>query len=454
MTKDINEKLEAIEYMELKLPFNLEAEQSVIGAILIDANCINQVAQILPKPEYFYLANHKNIYSVILKMFILGEPIDYVTILNNFSSEDKKYKKDLKQYLLELAQIVPVISNIEYYAKIVKDKYEMRNLIFVIKNTLKDIYEESMEAKDILNVTEQKIFNIRKNKSTNGLQKINELVVKELDRLDKLNSNEGYKYKGLETGIEELDKTIMGLNKTDLILLAARPGMGKTSFALNIASNIAINTENSVAFFSLEMSKEQLVSRIIASQGHIPSKNIKTGDLSEEEWENLLKISDIISKSNMYIDDTSGIKIPEMKARLRRLEKVDLVIIDYLQLMTGTNKNQNRVQEISEITRELKIMAKELDVPVITLSQLSRASEQRAEHKPLLSDLRDSGSIEQDADIVLFLYRQGYYEDNYDNENIGECIIAKNRHGETKSIPLYWEGEYMKFSSVEQNIFA
>ena len=245
----------------------------------------------------------------------------------------------------------------------------------------------------------------------------------------------------------------MGLNKTDLILLAARPGMGKTSFALNIAEYAAITKEKKVAFFSLEMSKEQLVSRMLSTKGQISGQTLRTGKLSDKEWERLIEAGDILSNAPIYIDDTPGITIPEMKAKLRRLGNVDLVVIDYLQLMSSAKRIDNRVQEISEITRNLKIMAKELDVPVLTLSQLSRASEQRTDHKPVLSDLRDSGSIEQDADIVMFLYREGYYEsgdmDENADKNSGECIVAKNRHGETRSVPLHWQGEYMRFTAQE-----
>lgn len=436
-----------------KIQYSLEAEQSVLGSILIDSSCINKVAEILIHADYFYLLNHKIIYSTMLDMFTVGVPIDYITILDKIKSGNELDYSHFKEYLLKLAQIVPSVSNVEFYADIVRDKYNVRMLVDTAKNIIEDATSEEADASELLNSAEQKIFDIRRGKETRGLQRINEIVVQTFDRLDMINSKSADEYLGVSTGIKDLDRVIMGLNKSDLVLLAARPGMGKTSFALNIAENVAINTEKKVAFFSLEMSKEQLVSRILSTKGQIPSQSLRIGKLSDKEWERLIEAGDIVSKSSIYIDDTPSITIPEIKAKLRRLGNCDLVIIDYLQLMSSATRINNRVQEISEITRNLKIMAKELDVPVLTLSQLSRASEQRTDHKPVLSDLRDSGSIEQDADIVLFLYREGYYgADNIDenqDKNSGECIVAKNRHGETRSVPLHWQGEFMRFTAQE-----
>ncbi len=437
----------------VKLQYSLEAEQSVLGSILIDSACMNKVAEILISPDYFYLANHKIIYSTMLDMFTVGTPIDYITVLDKIKTNDELDHSHFKEYLLKLAQIVPTISNVEFYADIVKDKYNVRVLVDVAKDIIEDASSGETDASDLLNSAEQKIFDIRRGKDTSGLQKVNEIVVQAFDRLDMINSQNADEYVGVPTGIKDLDRVIMGLNRSDLILLAARPGMGTTSFALNIAEHVAINKGKRVAFFSIEMSKEQLVSRILSTKGQIPGQSLRIGKLSDKEWERLIEAGDIVSKSPMYIDDTPGITIPEMKAKLRRLGKCDLVVIDYLQLMSSARRIENRVQEISEITRNLKIMAKELDVPVLTLSQLSRASEQRTDHKPVLSDLRDSGSIEQDADIVLFLYREGYYEsgdvDENQDKNSGECIVAKNRHGETRSVPLHWQGEFMRFTAQE-----
>lgn len=436
-----------------KLQYSLEAEQSVLGSILIDSACMNKVADILVHADYFYLANHKIIYSTMLDMFTIGMPIDYITVLDKIKTNDELDHSHFKEYLLKLAQIVPTVSNVEFYADIVRDKYNVRVLVDTAKEIIDDASGGEVDATELLNSAEQKIFDIRRGKDVRGLQKVNEIVVQAFDRLDMINSQNADEYLGVSTGIKDLDRVIMGLNKSDLILLAARPGMGKTSFALNIAENVAINKEKKVAFFSLEMSKEQLVSRILSTKGQIPGQNLRMGKLSDKEWERLIEAGDLVSKSPIYIDDTPGITIPEMKAKIRRLGNFDLVIIDYLQLMSSARRIDNRVQEISEITRNLKIMAKELDVPVLTLSQLSRASEQRADHKPVLSDLRDSGSIEQDADIVLFLYREGYYEsgeiDENQDKNSGECIVAKNRHGETRSVPLHWQGEFMRFTAQE-----
>jgi len=432
--------------------YSLEAEQSVLGAILIDSNCLDKIAEIILNPDYFYVSSHRIIYTVILELFVSGEPIDYVTLLEKLKQEKNFDEINYKSYLLQIAQIVPSVNNIEYYAEIIRDKYNLRVLVNTAREIIDNASETDVNPSDLLNLAEQKIFDIRRGKETKGLQRINEIILQTFDRLDEINSRPEYEYSGIPTGIKDLDRVIMGLNKTDLILLAARPGMGKTSFAINIAQHVSVVKQKKVAFFSLEMSKEQLVSRMLSAEGKIPSQTLRMGKLSDNEWIRLIEAGDILSKSKIYIDDTPGISIPEMKAKLRRLGGADLVIIDYLQLMSSARRIDNRVQEISEITRNLKILAKELDVPVITLSQLSRASEQRIDHKPVLSDLRDSGSIEQDADIVLFLYREEYYNSEVsenEDKNSGECIVAKNRHGETRSVALHWQGEYMKFTARE-----
>ncbi len=440
------------EYSEINLPYSPEAEQSILGAILIDASCFDRIAEILHSPQYFYIENHKLIYSVMLDMFILGQPIDYVTVLQKIKEESCFSENEGKSYLFELAQIVPSVSNVESYAKIVKDKYDIRMLIIAARNIIDNASDGMDDASELLDNAEQNIFDIRRGKNMQGLQKIDEIIIKTFDRLDMLNSEDSEIHKAISTGISTLDETIIGLNRSDLILLAARPGMGKTSFALNIARNVAIQEKKKVAFFSLEMTKEQLVSRLISTEACVGGTKLKTGLLNENEWIRLIQAGDILSKTQMYFDDTPGITIPEMKSKVRRIKGIDLVIIDYLQLMSCGRNVSNRVQEISEITRNLKIMAKELNVPVMTLSQLSRASEQRTEHRPVLSDLRDSGSIEQDADIVMFLYREGYYSEvsgDEDDKNSGECIVAKNRHGEARTVPLHWQGEFMRFTAQE-----
>lgn len=438
-------------YDGMKLPFSLEAEQSVLGAILLDSSCIDKVAEILPRPEYFHLGNHKLIYETLLDMFTQGRTIDFVTLLEELKKNSVFNDSNGKTYLMELAQIVPSISNIENYARIVRDNYDVRTLIITARDIIEDATQGTYDASVLIDSAEQKIFDIRRGKSMQGLQRVNESIIETFDRLDALNSDSQNLYRGIPTGIKDLDDTITGLNRSDLILLAARPGMGKTSFALNIARHVAVKESKKVAFFSLEMTREQLTSRLLSTEAMVHGVKLRTGKLEEDEWIRLIEAGDILSKTQLYFDDTPGITVPEMKAKLRRLKDVDLVVIDYLQLMSSAKRIDNRVQEISEITRNLKIMAKEINVPVITLSQLSRASEQRAEHRPMLSDLRDSGSIEQDADIVLFLYRGDYYkndeaiEEDYD-KNSGECIVAKNRHGETRTVPLHWQGEFMRFT--------
>lgn len=441
--------------MNLALPFSPEAEQSVLGAILLDSSCLDRVAEFLPRPDYFHQVNNGLIYRIMLEMFTEGKPVDFVTVLERLKEERGFDEATGKTYLMQLAQLVPSISNVETYAKIVRDKYDVRSLILTAREILEDAATGTADAATLLDAAEQRIFDIRRGKNMQGLQRINELVLESIDRLEMLNSNDE-KYKGVATGIRELDDTITGLNRSDLILLAARPGMGKTSFALNIMRYAGVVGKKRVAFFSLEMTKEQLVSRLLSTEGMISGTKLRTGKLDDNEWVRLIEAGDILSQTELYFDDSSGITVPEMKAKLRRLKDVDLVIIDYLQLMSGTRKTDNRVQEISEITRNLKIMAKELNVPVVTLSQLSRATEKRGadQRRPMLSDLRESGSIEQDADIVLFLYREDYYSNGEapsetTDRNRGECIIAKNRHGETKTVGLHWQGEFMRFTSQE-----
>ena len=439
-------------YGALNLPFSPEAEQSVLGAVLLDSSCLDTVAELLPRPEYFYQSNNSMIYAAMLDMFTLGQPVDFVTVLEKLKEQDGFEQSGAKTYLLQLAQLVPSITNVETYARIVRDKYDVRTLIL----TARDIVEGGADASTLLDSAEQRIFDIRRGKNMQGLQKLNEVIVQTFDRLDLLNSPDSENYRGVPTGIKELDDTITGLNRTDFILLGARPGMGKTSFALNIARHAAVKAGKTVAFFSLEMGKEQLCSRLLSTEALVSGTKLRTGKLENDEWVRLVEAGDILSHANIYLDDTPSITVPEMKAKLRRLRTVDLVIIDYLQLMTSASRrgDGNRVQEISEITRSLKIMAKELNIPVLTLSQLARDSEKRTNHRPVLSDLRDSGSIEQDADIVLFLYREDYYSAENEpgqetDRNSGECIVAKNRHGEAKTVPLHWQGEFMRFTAQE-----
>jgi len=432
------------------LPYSSEAEQSVLGAILLDSSYLNVILDILPNQDFFYVPENKAIYKSIVEMFGSGEKIDYITVLNKLSV-DSIQKNELKNYMLDLVQIVPSISNIESYAKIIQDKFELRKLIFLAKKILKDATSEENSG-HLLDFAEQKLLEIRSGKQSNSLVNIKDILLETFDRLDKLNSKSQTDILVIPTGFGDLDLVITGLNQSDLILLAARPGMGKTSFALSIAKNISSNFKTVV--FSLEMSKEQLASRLISMEGKIPGNKLRRGHLDPDEWVRLTEAADEFSNSGLYIDDSAGITVSEMKAKVRRLGNVNCVIIDYLQLISCARRINNRVQEISEITRQLKIMAKELNIPIICLSQLSRASEQRLDHRPLLSDLRDSGSIEQDADIVIMLYRPGYYSDPTDDkidQNECECIVAKNRHGETRTVILHWQSEYTKFTSRENH---
>lgn len=444
-------------YDGINLPYSPEAEQAVLGAVILEHTCLDKVVEILGKPDYFYVATHRTIYSAMLDMFSNGKTVDIVTLLEALKMDKSFDETTGKTYLMQLADNCPSYSSVEVYAQLVRDKYDVRQLITASRDVIEEASGGELEPAMLIDSAEQKIFDIRRGKNVQGLQKIDEVIIQTFDRLDSLNSPDNDLMKPISTGIGDLDKIITGLNRSDLLLIAARPGMGKTSFALNIAKHVACVAKKRVAFFSLEMTKEQLASRLLSMEALISGTTLRTGKLNEEEWQRLVAAGDVLSKTETYLDDTPGITVPEMKAKLRRLKDVDLVIIDYLQLMSSAKRIDNRVQEISEITRNLKILAKEINVPVVTLSQLSRASDQRAEHRPQLSDLRDSGSIEQDADIVLFLYREAYYEKDFAqdsavevDQNSCECLVAKNRHGETNTVKLHWQGEFMRFTSVEE----
>ena len=445
------------EFNPTNLPYSAEAEQAVLGAVIIDNAMFDNVMDYVKTPDYFYLSLHKLIFSAMQEMMNFGQAIDFVTLLNKLKQNSGFDEAAGKTYLVNLIDTCPSPSRAASYAKIVADKYKLRMLITASREIIDDAAAAEEDTSVLLDSAEQRIFDIRSDGDKGGLEKLSSVLLQTFDRLDSLNREADESVRPVSTGIGDLDRVITGLNRSDLIILAARPGMGKTSFALNIARNVACKSKKSVAFFSLEMSKEQLASRLLSSEALVGGTKLRTGKLTDEEWQRLIPASDILKNANLYIDDTPGITITEMKSRLRRLRQIDLVVVDYLQLMSSTRRIDSRVNEISEITRSLKIMAKELNVPVITLSQLSRASEQRPDHRPQLSDLRDSGSIEQDADIVLFLYREGYYDKNGDENaaapavdmNSGECIVAKNRHGEMNTVKLHWQGEFMRFTDVE-----
>ncbi len=435
--------------LDQALPYSLEAEQSVLGAVLVDASCLSVVLDNL-RPSNFYREEHQKIFEIMLQLFTTAQPVDFVTVLEQVCRENIfPTEADAKVYLSQLVEIVPSTRNVEAYASIVREKSYLRSLIATAHEIIENSRDSGESAQTILDSAEQRIFDIRSDRHSSKLLPIGDILLDIYDRLQKLSGEDREQYLGIPTGFGMLDRMITGLNKSDLILLAARPAMGKTSFALNIATNVATKAKKTVALFSLEMSREQLVERILSSDALVQGTRMRTGELSPEEWVRLAVSSKELAKAPILVDDTASITVHEMKARLRRVKDLGLVIIDYLQLMSGGGRGENRVQVVSEITRSLKVMAKELNIPVIVLSQLSRQTESRADHRPMLSDLRESGSIEQDADLVLFLYREAYYNRDSTEQNIAECIVAKNRHGETGTVKLGWDGEHTKFSGLE-----
>ena len=440
-----------------RLPYSVEAEQAVLGAILIDPKCLVDVAVNL-SADYFYLPQHKEIYSAISSMYELSQSIDLVSLIEKLKRNGVYDESGGKAYLAQLVQTIPSAANVLTHVEIIKERYYARSLMNAAQNIITNVNEGTKDAGTLIDNAEQSIYNIRQGRDISGLTHIKSVIENETyDRLTKMadpvTRND---YIGIPTGIGTLDKIIGGLYKTDLVILGARPGMGKTAFALNIARNVAVNSGKTVCFFSLEMSRDQLAQRMLSSEAGIPSEKLRNGELEDDEWTRLALAGDNLSKTNIYFDETSNITVPKMKAKLRRMPKVDLVIVDYLGLMKSERNIDNRVQEVSEITRNLKIMAKDLGVPVIACAQLSRGTEGKGKsHKPALSDLRDSGSIEQDADIVLFLYRDTYYDnEKADDEdradpNKSECIIAKNRHGSLGTVDLFFDGQYTRFTAVD-----
>ncbi len=441
----------------MELPHSSEAEQAVLGSILLDPECMEQVVLML-RPEHFYFPQHRAIFTTMHSMFNLSMKIDPVIVLENLVKDGTYDEAGGKTYLLQLADMVPSTANVDVYAKIVREKYYIRTLITASQEIIDSAIDGQGDANLLLDSAEQRIYNIRQGKDVGGPSPIKEVIVNDVyGRLQMLNSDERDKYKGIPMGLSAVDKVTTGLNRSDLILIGARPGMGKTSFALNICENVAKLARKKVVFFSLEMTKEQLAQRMLSSSAGIPSIKMRTGQLDTDEWSRLGSAAAILSECQIYFDDTSNITVPEMKARVRRLKNVDVVIIDYLQLMTSGKRNESRVQEVSEITRSLKLMAKDLAIPVITLAQLSRSTEARGKsHRPQLADLRESGSIEQDADIVMMLYREDYYKNDSEatpdqvDINAAELIIAKNRHGSTDTIKLHWEPQFTRFTTVEE----
>ena len=442
-------KIEAIALGKIP-PHNLEAEQSVLGAMIINKDAINTAVEQL-HPEDFYREANEEIYRAIIELYNRNEPVDLVTLSEELKKRDTLENIGGLHYLAELSGGVGLSSNIKYYCDIVEEKSILRRLILSCDNIMGKSYEDNEEVNSIIEQAEKEIFDITQGRHKGGFVSIKEVLLDSFSRIEELAAHQG-ELTGLTTGFIDIDNKLSGLQKSDLILLAARPSMGKTALGVNIAINSAIKADASVAIFSLEMSKEQLAQRMISSVAHVDLQKIISGRLEEEEWLKIINVMAPLSQANIFIDDTAGISLLEMKAKCRRLkiEKgLDLVVIDYLQLMESESRHESRQQEISSISRGLKALAKEMECPVIALSQLSRAPELRSDHRPILSDLRESGAIEQYADVVMFLYRDEYYNEDTDKKNIGEVIIAKHRNGPTGTVELVWKKEFTKFLNKE-----
>ena len=433
-------------------PHDLEAEQAIIGSMLTDRDAVISSIEVL-KEEDFYREDNRAIYAAILNLYNRSEPIDIITVKAELESMGKFEQVGGLEYLAELPEKVPTTANAEKYIKIVEEKSILRRLIKTANEIIELGYSPTEDVEDIMDGAEKKIFDIMQQKNQKSYTPIKDVLVESFTKLEELYNRKQH-ITGVPTGFSELDYKTAGLHGSDLILIAARPAMGKTAFALNIATNASVRAKVPVAVFSLEMSKDQLVNRILCSEAMVDSNKVRTGKLEENDWTKLAESIGPLSEAEIYIDDTPGISVTEIRAKCRKLKlekNIGMVVIDYLQLVQGSNKrNGSREQEISEISRSLKILAKELNVPVIALSQLSRAAEQRPDHRPMLSDLRESGAIEQDADIVMFLYRDDYYNEDSEKKDIAEVIIAKHRGGSTGTVELLWLGSYTKFVNLEK----
>ena len=428
--------LEEEELLLKQLPHSVEAEQAVLGSMLIDPRCVPDVIEQL-RPEDFYIRQNREIYETIYSMFNFSLTIDPVTVLENMRKNGVYDENVSRNYILQLMDTTPTAANVGEYVAIIKDKTLLRRIAETAGDMTAMVQQGTDSGQDVLEAAEQRIYAIRQGRAARGLTPISAVLLDVYDRLNELAASDAA-VPGLSTGLGDLDLAISGLNKSDLILLAARPGMGKTSMALNILLHAGKFSGKSVAFFSLEMSREQLVLRLISNESFVDNKKLVTGKLNESDWEKVAAAADALNRTKILIDDDSTVSVADINAKCRRVEDLGLVVIDYLQLMTSAggkeSSGDNRQQIVSDISRALKIMAKELNVPVLCLSQLSRANESRTNKRPMLSDLRESGAIEQDADIVMFLYREDYYEKESENHNLAECIIAKNRHGETRTV--------------------
>ena len=440
-----------------QVPVSIEAEQALLGAIIVSPDAFDKIGGIITADD-FYVAEHQHIYTALIKMYNQNKTIDVVTLVNMLVEMGDRDEAGGVQYITLLAESVPSATNVKDYAKIVKDKSTLRRLIRVCDEINEDAYSET-DVRTVIDSAEQKIFDISHNNDTKEFRHIRDVLQNVYRDLENLSETKGA-VTGAKTGFSGLDKVLVQMGKGDLVIVGARPGMGKTSFALNIATNVAKATKKAVAIFSLEMSGEQLVTRIISSEAMVDSHTLRTGQLANEDWDNIADVISSLSGCDIYIDDTSAITTTEMKSKLRRLNNLGLVVIDYIGLMQTTSNSDNRAQQVGEISRNLKIMAKDFGIPIICCAQLNRGTESRPGQgkRPTLADLRDSGSIEQDADIVLFLYRDEYYKDisgaeaspeDADTANTAEVIVAKNRHGSVGNVKMGWIGQFTKFRTLE-----
>ncbi|MFT8351780.1 replicative DNA helicase [Clostridium saccharoperbutylacetonicum] len=432
------------------LPQSIEAEQSVLGSMIIDKNAIAKVLEGLEE-EDFYRDGHKIIYRSILEMFRSDIAIDLLTLLEYLKSTDMLERAGGVTYITELSASVPTTANLSAYIKIVSDKSTLRKLIKSSTTIIEESYNNQSNVEDVVDSAEKKIFNIAEKRTSKDFEPLSDVLERGFAQIEKLFNEKGT-VTGVASGFTDLDAKTSGFQSGDMVLIAARPSMGKTTFALNIVEYAALKENKSVVVFSLEMSKEQLAYKLLCSEANVDMLKLRTGDLEDKDWENIAMAAGPLSKAKIYIDDTAGVTVMEMRSKCRRLKieyGIDLIVIDYLQLMSGGTGSDNRQQEVSEISRSIKALAKEMECPVIALSQLSRAPEQRADHRPMLSDLRESGSIEQDADIVMFLYRDEYYNKETEDKNIGECIMAKQRNGPVGTVKLAWLGQFSKFGNLD-----
>ncbi|MBQ3527884.1 MAG: replicative DNA helicase [Clostridia bacterium] len=437
-------------HIERKLPFSLEAEQSVLGSVLIDPQGLDTVTGLISVDD-FYLEEHRSIYSAMQGMYLKSKNIDVVTLIDELVHQGVYDEAGGKEYLRLIAETVPTASNIKDYADIVRDKAIMRSLITACEDVTESAYAEEDEAQKLVELAESKIYAIAEQRENKNFVEIKDALLQVYAHLQQLITNKEETL-GMQTGFSGLDRMIVGMGKSDLVLVGARPGMGKTAFALNLAVSAAKRLKKAVCIFSLEMSAEQLVTRLLSGEALVDNMKLRSGELSDDEWQRLAHASSELSETRILIDDTSGITVAAMMAKLRRVKDLGLVVVDYLGLMQSEQKRDNRVQEVTEISRNLKLMAKEFNVPVICCAQLNRGTESRTGNRPMLSDLRDSGAIEQDADIVMFLYRDEYYNKDADNpQTTAEVIVAKNRHGSTGTVNMGWLGRYTKFVTLDEN---